>query len=314
MQLPRLSFQKYRQFFYALIIILPSLLTGSVYQATYTSVSSVALLDTLAAMTSSLSSSLSDTENYTAYRLQLLLSNEAFTSFDKEAMGQHASTFVYRTPHIKNIYILNADQQLVYGVDDTALSGVTSTPFIDRAYEGSVGFYSAIIDNEPFAQFAVPIYSDTPIPTIRGVMCLTYNFEPLKRQFESLNSSSVDLEVFLFDASGNVLITSSPKSAHMPSQNFDIDYLKQYLTYLPGEPFILFDETPVIGKLYTLFDNGWTLLVTSPSPEATSPLLTQFISLMNGLLGVGGAIFIKSRDKTALAPETDSDEASDSTS
>lgn len=282
----KLSIPYLRQGLYALMIILPSVFTGNVYSSIDEEQSTTALLGGLNAISTSLYSNIHQSQQHLSYTVKLLLSNDSFLNFDVPGMSKYLGDLLYYNPTIGNAYIVDSSHTIVYGIDDTTLSGLNYYSHIDSALKGSANAYSTFIDGKAFSQYAIPIFSADPTAPPKGALVLTYDFVSFQEKLKMLNSSSANFNGYLIDTNGRIIAGSSNEVLLWQNRTVDINRIKQALDYEASSTFILFDEQPLNGIYYSLRDTGWTLLVTS-TPHSGVQII-DIISWIAGILGLGG--------------------------
>lgn len=285
MQIPHSIRKNSRQFIYGLLILLPSVMTGNIYSSIDQQQSTSVMLSGLTALSDSIYTQMTTSQDNLAYTSKLMLSHEEFLNFNASGMSQLLGEFTFYNPIIENVYVIDTNHTVIYGINNNNLNNIDYTTHIDSALSGIPSYYSSFINNKPFIQSTYPIFSiDSSAPPL-GALIITFSLDSLEQRLQSLNSNSPNLNAYVFDAAGRIIASSSPSNSNS-TRTIDIKRIRQGLDYDPATTFLLFDDQPLNGIYYTLEDSGWTLLVTST--PATGVQAADLVSWIAGLLGLGG--------------------------
>ncbi len=282
MRLPSLRDTRLRNLLYTLIIILPSVLTGNMYNTTNQSEASENLLLQLSALSSSIYTGMLNSQAHLAYSLELLCTHQDFLNFDEDGMNDLLTQFNYYNATISNVYLINAYDRILFGIDDTRILSPSYRAHVDRALLGRPDSYVSFADDVPFTQFAIPVYTSQSNRAPRAALVMTYSFAPLEDELQALNHASPNIHTYLIDGDGRILVSSSNQ---WPETPIAIDAIKFQIDHCASTPFTLFDDLEVIGIYYTLPDTDWTLLITSSPPEAVA--VSDIFAWVVGMLGAG---------------------------
>ena len=285
MKISKKSKASLRQLFYGFLILFPSILTGNVYSSITKESSTINMLSGLRALTDTIYANIDASQHHLTYACKLMLSHDAFTSLNISAISMLLGEFSFYQPSIKNLYVIDSNFNVLYGINDTLLSGVNYTAHIESALKGTPSYYGTYINNEAFIQSSYPIQSADSISSTVGALVLTYDFLPLQKLLVTLNSNSPNLNGYLIDSNGTIITSSSNKALNYKDYEININRIKQTLDYDPTATFELFGEE--MNGIYYNFPNAqWTLLVTSSPHEVIQ--LADIIAWLSGFIGIGG--------------------------
>lgn len=275
-----------RQFIYMIIVILPSLLTGNIYQALYHQADIENKLSALNAIGSSVHLNLKNGQDHLSYSLHTLTSNPNFKTLDPLYLAVQLRDFVYFNKEVSNAYVLDPNGNLIYGINDTQFLNLGDTPHITQALNGHFSYYTTFINQQALLQMAQPIFSTPPDSSLIGVLVISIDFKALEESLNAIRDDAYGTNAYLITTEGTVLVSSSSSVIKRTIARVDIDYLKTQLSYNPTSSFISPHGIESHGIFFEIQPSDWTLLVTSGTSNSFD--FMDIISFLLGALGAGG--------------------------
>lgn len=141
-----------RRLIYSSIMILPALLTSTIYKTLDTELTTNTKLSNLTALGSSIYLNLQNSESTLQYSLSQLSSTKEFQSLDKLGIAEQVNNFLYYNKNISNLYILDHHKTNIFGINNNQLSQSIHTNHIDSALRGIPSYYSTFDKNTHFLQ------------------------------------------------------------------------------------------------------------------------------------------------------------------
>lgn len=271
---------------YVVSVLFPALATGNIFASINKEQTTDTFLASITSLSSSVYGQIKQSQTHFDYTLSTLLKHPAFYQMDIQALSTIIAEFQYYNPNISNVYIVNSNHDIIYGINDTAIKNIDNASHVESALKGTSSYIDTYVNDEYFLQISFPIFTVESGTVPSAALVLTYDFAPFNKSLETITKSGQDIDAYLFDKNGKVITSSTQTTSSKNGSTIDINRVKLTLDLDPKATFTLFDNTTSHGTYYEL-TGDMTLLVTIPSYSGIA--LEDLIGFVMGALGLGGA-------------------------